>query len=442
MHSRVVTHEEDWTRSDIIGMKGKPGAINSAIDEALAMMGRSNRHTRLRDEATESNGYAGEQLDITEEAKKLFLRREHWTEYDMDGSGKLTPIMAIFIEDHLVQVLENPYDFKRPPFTMAECIRDPMGNPALGWADVLDPIQKFRTSILRMSSDNLNNQLNGMYEVDQTNVDDIGFQLLMNAKGGSKIGIPVRQKGSITPLPAAPMSRDAFQIWELLEIAGENRGGFTRYSQGLDSKALNQTATGFVGITQRSEMRLWEMATRFAESCLKPMVRMMISLNQQKLTKQDIEVQFGIDAKGIVVKRPDGTEQTLDADPGDLIQVTKKDIGGNFSVVLDLQVGSDKQQKVNNMFQYGQYLGSLQTVDPEILNAVNQTILVETARLMNMPKVENVVRRQNADRGISLPATVEGAGEAQGGSGGVQGTQGESVLSEALPSRLPGQPLQ
>jgi hypothetical protein len=442
MHSRVVTHEEDWTRSDILGMKGKDGAIDSQIDAVLEGMGRSWKHTRLRDEATESKGYAGEKLDITEEAKKLFLRREHWTEYDMDGSGKLVPVMAIFIEDHLVSISENPYDFKRPPFTMAECIRDPMGNPALGWADVLDPIQQFRTAILRMASDNLNNQLNGMYEVDQTNVDDIGFQLLMNAKGGSKIGIPVRQKGSITPLPSAPMARDVYQVWELLEIAGENRGGFTRYSQGLDSKALNQTATGFVGITQRSEMRLWEMATRFAESCLKPMVRMMISLNQQKLTKQDIEVQFGIDAKGIAVTKPDGTQETLDADPGDLIGVTKEDIGGHFSVVLDLQVGSDKQQKVNNMFQYGQYLGSLQTVDPEILNAVNQVILVETARLMEMPKVENVVRRQNAGRGISIPNSNAGAGEAQGGGGGVQGTQTESVLSEALPQGLPGQPIQ
>lgn len=442
MHSTVVTHEEDWTRSDILGMKNKDGVINECIDEVLAGNGRSWKHTRLRDEATESKGYAGENHDISEEAKKLFLRREHWTQYDMDGSGRLKPIMAVFIEDHLVQVIENPYKFKRPPFTMAECIRDPMGNPALGWADVLDPIQKFRTAILRMASDNLNNQLNGMYEVDQTNVDDIGFQLLMNAKGGSKIGIPVRQKGSITPLPAAPMARDAFQVWELLEIAGENRGGFTRYSQGLDSKALNQTATGFVGITQRSEMRLWEMATRFAESCLKPMVRMMIALNQQMLTKMDIEVQFGIDAKGIVVKREDGTEETLDADPGDLIQVTKDDIGGNFSVVLDLQVGSDKQQKVNNMFQYGQYLGSLQTVDPAVLNAVNQTILVEAARLMNMPKIENVVRRQNAGRGITLPASIEGTGEAQGPVGGVPGAETESVLSDALPSRLPGQPLQ
>ena len=438
MHSKIATHEEDWTRSDVIQMKGKPGVMDEQIDKVLSGMGRSWKHTRLRDEAPESEGYAGEKLDITEKAKKLFLRREHWTEYDIDGTGILKPVMAVFIEDHLVQLIANPYDFARPPFTMAECVRDPMGNPALGWADILDPIQRFRTGILRMASDNLNNQLNGLYEVDQTSVDDIGFQLLMNAKQGSRIGIPTRKPGSINPLPTAPLARDAFQIWELLENAGENRGGFTRYSQGMDSKSLNQTATGFVGITQRSEMRLWEMATRFAESCLKPMIRMMISLNQQMLSKVDIEVQFGIDGRGIQFTDSEGNAQTIDADPGELIQVTDKDIAGYFSVNLDLQVGSDKQQKVNNMFQYGQYLGSLQTVDPEVLNAVNQVILVETARLMDMPKVENVVRRQNLGRGISFPNSNAGTGEAGAPSGGLQGVEGQPNLQGIDPAGLSG----
>jgi hypothetical protein len=165
---------------------------------------------------------------------------------------------------------------------------------------------------------------------------------------------------------------------------------------------------------------------------------MMISLNQQMLSKVDIEVQFGIDGKGIQFTDSEGNAQTIDADPGELIQVTDKDIAGYFSVNLDLQVGSDKQQKVNNMFQYGQYLGSLQTVDPEVLNAVNQVILVETARLMDMPKVENVVRRQNLGRGISFPNSNAGTGEAGAPSGGLQGAEGQPNLQGIDPAGLSG----
>ena len=445
MKSKVVTHEEDWNRSDVLSMKGMKGTIDSRLMKCIEEKGNSTRTDRLRDEQVDDKAYVGEKMDIQEDAKSLYLRREHWTEYDLKGDGKLVPVLAVFIDKKLVQVLENPYKFKRPPFVMAECVRDPFGNPALGWAEILDDIQKYRTSILRMTSDNLNSQSNGLFEVDTTSVDNIGMQLLMNAPQGSRIGIPSRKMGSIAPIPSNPIAGHAFTIWEMLEIAGENRGGFTRYSQGLDSKALNQTATGFVGITQRSEMRLWEIATRFAESTLKPLVRMIITLNQQMLEKQDIEVQFGINGRDMVLEDPATGEQfPLEANPGDLISVSKEDIGGHFSVNLDLQVGSDKQQKINNMFQYGQYLGSLQTVDPQVMNDVNQVIMGETARLMDIPRVANVIRRDNVNqRGIGIPpaAVGGGAGQAQGASGGVQGTQTESVISEALPGQLPGQPL-
>ena len=445
MKSKVVTHEEDWDRSSVLGMKGKKGTIEGALEMVIKHKGNSLKTDRLRDEQVDDKAYIGEKMDVAEDAKSLYLRREHWTEYDLDGSGKLRPVMAVFINRTLVQLVENPYKFKRPPFVMAECVRDPFGNPALGWAEILDDIQKYRTAILRMTSDNLNSQSNGLFEVDTTSVDNIGMQLLMNAPQGSRIGIPSRKMGSINPIPSNPIAGHAFTIWEMLEIAGENRGGFTRYSQGLDSKALNQTATGFVGITQRSEMRLWEIATRFAESTLKPLVRMVITLNQQMLDRQDIEVQFGINGRGMAMMDPATGEQfDLSAQPGDLITVTKGDIGGNFSVNLDLQVGSDKQQKINNMFQFGQYLGSLQTVDPNVLNDVNQVIIGEVARLMDIPRVGNVVRRDNVNqRGIGVPPSSVGGGtgQAQGASGGVQGTQTESVISDALPGTLPGQPL-
>ncbi len=439
MNSRVVTHDEDWTRSDILGMKGQKGVVDACLDAVLETSGSEMKSTDLRDEQAEDKAYQGEQFTIAEEAKKLYLRREHWTEYDLRGDGRLEPVMAVFINNKLVQVIANPYDFKRPPFVQAECVRNPLGNPAFGWAEILGDIQKFRTAIMRMSSDNLNSQHNGLYEVDHNNVDEVGMQVLMNAPEGSRIGIPVRKPGSINPLQSAPLAPHAFKVWEMLEIAGENRGGFTRYSQGLDSKALNQTATGFVGITQRSEMRLWEVAPRFAEATLKPLLRMVITLNQQMLTPQDIEVQFGIDGRDMVmVDKVTGNQVPLNKNPGELIKIKKEDIAGYFSVLLDLQVGSDKQQKINNLFQFGQYFAPYigNGVPPEVIGA----IATETARLMDLPKVENLVRSNYAGRGISLPALGEAGGDAQAG-GGIGGTATESVLSDSVPNQLSGQPL-
>jgi hypothetical protein len=439
MHSHVVTHEEDWTRSDVIGMKGMPGVYDSKIDEVTGSPGNNMPTDRLRDEQFESKTWVGEKSGgQIEEAKSLYLRREHWTEYDLEGDGKLTPILAVFIDKTLVQVIKNPYDFQTPPFVMMEFDRDPRGNPAMGLSKILEDIQAYRTGILRMTSDNLNSQLNGFYEVDMTNADDIALQLIMNSPQGSRMAIPSRKPGSINPLKTNPMAPQTFQAWEMMEVAGENRGGFTRYSQGMDSKALNQTATGFVGITQRSEMRLWEIATRFAEATLKPLIRMTIALNQQNLQETDIEIQFGINGRGqFATDLATGKQVEINFKPGDLLKVGKKDIAGYFSVNLDLQVGSDKQQKINNLFQWGQYFAPY--VQAGIIPAETvQTIAVESARLMDLPKVESQMRGSYAGgRGTSVPTGPTG-GTGDFGSG-IPGTQGEPPVSEANPSGVSGQ---
>jgi len=432
MHSKVVTHEEDWNKSQVLALRGEKGVIDSQLKKALSKEGMNSKTSYLRDEQVDDSNYIGEKYQMTDENKMLFLRREHWTEYAMNGDGKLVAIMAVFIDNCLVQVIENPYSFKHPPFVNIECVRDPQGNPAKGLSEILAPIQAYKTSIMRMTSNNLNSQLNGMYEVDQTSVDDIGMQLLMQSTSGSRIPIPVRKPGSINPLPQNQLAPQTFPILQMLEDASENRGGFPRYAQGLNPSSLSQTATGVVETSQRAEMRLWEVATRFAEHSLKPLVRMIIALNQDNLTEQDIEIQFGIDAKGKEMQDPDtGEIIKLDADPGDLIAVSKDDISGYFSVNLDIQVGSDKQNTINNLLQYAQYFAPYienQTIPPEVITQV----AVQSARLMGLPQIEGIVRR-NTHVGIgnaSLPGSVVGEGPGQQGAslGALQGSGADAGI--------------
>jgi len=438
MKSRVVTHEEDWTRSDILGMKGQKGVIEDELEKVLTGEGSVMKTSRLNEEQRVDKNFVGETQTEVDPNKKLFLRREQWTTYDMDGSGKLIPVLAVFVNDCLVQVIKNPYDFQRPPFVAAEYVRDPLGNPAAGMATILEQIQSFRTSILRMISDNLNSQQNGLYEVDQTQVDDIGFQLLMNAPSGTRMGIPTRRPGSINPLKSNPLAPQTLTAWEIMELAGENRSGFPRYAQGLNPSSLSQTATGVIETSQRSEMRLWEIATRFGETTLKPLIRMIISLNQQMLEPQDIEVQFGIDARDAVVIDPQtGEEIPLSAEPRDLIQVRKEDIGGYFSVDLDIKVGSDKQNEINNLLQYAQYFGSIEAIPPEVINI----IAVETAKLMGIPKVEAFMRRGyvKTESGVSIPSGVSPTtGETQGNVPPVGDTSGVASVPGANLGGLPG----
>lgn len=442
--SHVVTQDEEWTRTEVLEWFEKQNGntlIKSRKDMVLASPGRGTKAARLREEQQDSKNYVGETTVAPSSSMGLYLRREQWTMYDVDGDGKAVPVLCVFFDDILVQVVKNPYDFQTPPFVAAECVRDPLGNPASGWAANLSDIQKFRTGLMRMLSDNLNAQQNGLYEVDRTNVDDIGFQLLRHAPQGSRVPIPVRKPGSINPLAPAPIAQHAFTAWEMLAVEGENRSGNTRYSQGLDSGSLNQTATGIVTITQRSEMRMWEVATRFAESAFKPLIRMTIALNQQKLDKMDLQLQFGVDTHDTELKEMSeffGQKHTFQ--PGEWITLNRKDIGGFFSVDLDVMVGSDRQTKINNMLSYMQYVAPYvgQAVPAEVIT----TIAIELAKEMGLPNIQGLMKDQYVGtRGVSVPRsyfpdqsggvpnpTAQGGSPSQGGAG-AQG-QGGAIPAE------------
>jgi len=438
LDSTVVTQDQDLTRSDLIEMMtGAKGLLEDKFMKIMEAPGRQDRSSDLRDEQQAQNNWVGEKTSRPR-AMALYKRREHWTMYDVEATGKAIPIMAVFIDDVLVQVIKNPTPLQRPPFYQAQCIRDVLGNPAFSWAEVLSSIQKFRTGIMRMLSDNLNAQNNGIYEVDRTNIDDVGLLLLQKAPAGTRTPIPVRKPGSINPLPPAPIANHAFTAWEMMEVAAENRSGFTRYSQGSDSRSLNQTATGISAILQRSDMRMWEQSMRFVEMFLKPMVRGMIAYNQTHLDKQQLKVQFGIPGLPEAGIAP--------IEPGEWITLSKEDIGGYFNVDIDIKISADNQQRIDNLLQFAQFFGPLvgQGVTQETISVVS----TETAKAMGLAKVE-AVNRSNyvGTRGITIPASLLAepggdiqeplaglGGEGQGlppaeGEPGVQGAGIEELLA-------------
>lgn len=445
--SSVVTQEEDLTRSEILDLfiksdgvqthqatiaqkSLKKGVIDFRFNQAIAEQGRNSKTGYLRDEQAEQRNWVGEMdQNNSDKNKGFYLRREHWTMYDMEGNGFMEPIMAVFIDDKLVQVQRNILPDKKPPFLRAECIRDVMGNPAMGWAELLSDIQKYQTGIMRMFSDNLNAQHNGIYEYDQTNVDQAAILLLQQAPPGSKVPLPVRKMGSIQAINPAPIASQAFSITEKLEISKENRSGFTRYSQGNDSNSLNQTATGITQIMNRSELRMWEMSMRFSEMFIKRLGRKVLALNQAFLPKQHLEIQFNVAAVELTSAHG-GVAQIPGRKVGDWVVVSKNDIDGAFDLELDVQTKSAEQSQIDNNLNWAQFFGPYVQqgiIQPKVL----KTIALETAKLMGNTAVEVVLREEIDHVGTGgILAPIAGETEAPG--------TGVDEAGAGAPPTLPG----
>ena len=140
-------------------------------------------------------------------------------------------------------------------------------------ADLVSDIQRIQTEILRQSLDNLqlanNNEtvvLTDASGAPMANIDD-----LLNRRPGGVMR--ERVAGAIRPYAEHWKGVDSFPMVEMMETKKENRTGFTRYSQGLDSDSLNKTAHGLQQIMNASQKRMKLMARIMAEALVAPMFR-------------------------------------------------------------------------------------------------------------------------------------------------------------------------
>jgi len=158
----------------------------------------------------------------------------------------------------------------------------------LSVADMVTDIQRMKTEIYRQMLDGLylsNNQqkavLTDVNGNPQANIDD----LLSNRAGGI---LREYVAGAIRPLDTRWVGAQAIPMLELLDQNKENRTGFTRYSQGLDSDALNQTARGVSLIMNASQKRLKLIARIMAECLVAPLFRgifkTLTDYNMEKLS--------------------------------------------------------------------------------------------------------------------------------------------------------------
>ena len=143
----------------------------------------------------------------------------------------------------------------------------------LSVAEIVADIQRINTEIMRQSLDNLyfaNNQrmrvLTDAQGNPMANIDD-----LLNSRPGGIVREQVQ--GAVNPLEQPWVGAQTLPMLEYLSTMKENRTGYTRYSQGMDSNSLNKTARGVSLIMNASQKRAKLMSRIVAEALVAPTFR-------------------------------------------------------------------------------------------------------------------------------------------------------------------------
>ncbi len=254
-----------------------------------------------------------------DKSQKRITVAECYMRIDVDGDG-IAEWRKIVRAGNAI--LEN-VECDGHPFVATSPVPVPHLFYGMSIADLTFSSQKIKTALNRAMLEGLYRTVNPRHGVVTGAVD---MSELMSASPF----VRTRDQNSIFPLNlGAPDLANGMAMLEYHETAKENRTGWTRYSQGTSSDALNQTATGVNIITNRGDMRLQLVARILAENLIKPMFLKMLKLASQYQNAPEV---FRLENK--------------------FVQVDPREWNTQFDVSVNVGLGSgNKDQKAAQLMQ-------------------------------------------------------------------------------------------
>ncbi|WP_175658203.1 portal protein [Burkholderia vietnamiensis] len=220
-----------------------------------------------------------------------------------------------------------------------------------------------QTQLMRALIDNVNLGANAqMYVVDgEVNIDDA-----MDSRPGALIRVKTPESIGVIQSGSGDTG-GVTSLLEILDTMKQERTGVQKLTQGSDADIVNETATGYQAMTERSEQRIKLMAREFAENGFKP-----LALRVQKLLAQYQDEYMQIRLNG----------QTVEADP--------MDAANQYDVDVKVGLGTgDKSRTVAGLNQVLQMqMQAISTASGlSNLNLVHNTI-EKLVKAMGFPSPE------------------------------------------------------
>ena len=331
-----------------------------------------SRNTKLkeygRDEHYESKAKANKKITVW----------EYWGNLDINDDGIAEPVFATVVNDQLLEVVDNPYPDKEIPFVKIPFSDIPFGYWGDSLGEFLSDGQKVRTSLMRGFIDNVAQANNGKKFAKKGAFDPINKKKYMNNSTGI---IEVNgDKGDMWEGTFNQINPSVYNLYELLQQENESLSGINRTMQGVDSRGLNDSATGASIQQSNSQRRMMDIIRRHSNG-IKKVFRKWISYNKEFLTDKEVM-----------------------RITGEYIEFTRDDIDGDFDI--DINVGTDgvAEAKVNQMTMLMQQVGGLSgvaSIPPEFFNMMLSKMadewgFVDIAQMLEKPQPKEPNPQQEA----------------------------------------------
>lgn len=343
----------------------KAGFVIYSFESCLSELERDGKYHNLGFINVEANSILGEPdhaaqegsktFNFADKARKKFVVHEYWGYRDIDGSGRVQPIVAAWVGDVLIRLERNPFPDQKIPFVTVPYL--PVRRSVYGEPDgaLLEDNQKIIGAVTRGMIDIMGKSANGQTGIRKDMLDVTNKRRFEQGKDYEfNANVDPRQGIFMHTYPEIPMS--AQFMLQLQNQEAESLTGVRSFNQGISGNSLGDVAAGIRGALDAASKRELGILRRLSAGMIK-IGRKLISMNAEFLSETEV----------IRV-----TEE-------EFVPVRRDDLAGNFDLELSISTAEEDNNKAQELAFMLQTMGN--SMDP----TMSQMILADIARLRKMP---------------------------------------------------------
>ena len=294
--------------------------------------------------------------------KQKVLVYEYWGLYDIYANGIMVPIVVTWVGETIIEMRENPFPDKRPPFVIVPYM--PILKSVFGEADasLLQDNQRIIGAVTRGVIDLMGRSANAQTGYAKGFLDPVNKRRFTNGEDFefNPNGDP---KANIRQMEYPEIPRSAHETIQWQNAEAEALTGVKSFSGGISGDAYGRVATGIRGALDSAAQREMSILRRLAKG-IQDIGMKMISMNGKFLSEKEI----------------------IRVTNREFVEVSRAELEGNFDLKVDISTASVDEQKANDLGMV------LQTVGPDMDPNLRKIVLGKIADLKRMPDLAEQIR--------------------------------------------------
>ena len=303
------------------------------------------------------------QVDIRQNSDKAkVLVYEYWGLYDVHGSGEMIPIVVTFIGDTIIQMQENPFPDRKPPFVIVPYM--PILGSVFGEADasLLQDNQRIKGAVTRGMIDLLGRSANAQTGYAKGFLDPVN-RARFNKGEDFEYNPNSDPRQAVQQMKYPEIPQSALIISQAQDQEAEGLSGVKSFSTGITGDAFGKVARGVTGALDAAGQREMSILRRLAEG-MRKIGNKVISMNAKFLEKKEV----------------------IRVTNKQFVEVRRDELAGNFDLICDIASAQVDELK-------SQDLGMLmQTIGPDMEPGLRGILIAEIADLKRMPELAERIR--------------------------------------------------